>query len=78
MLAIAIGRSGNGGTNGVVRVINTSDGSVMNNANPGSEDDLRVAFSPSGTHFVTGGNGEAYIVENLDVDDETLARLLEP
>lgn len=64
MLAIAIGRSGNGGTNGVVRVINTSDGSVMNNANPGSEDRFySVAFSPSGTHFVTGGNGEAYIVE---------------
>lgn len=64
MLAIAIGRSGNGGTNGVVRVINTTDASVINNANPAGEDRFySVAFAPSDTHLVTGGNGEAYIVE---------------
>ena len=64
MLAIAIGRSGNGGTNGVVRVINTTDGSVINNANPAGEDRFySVAFAPSDTHLVAGGNGEAYIVE---------------
>ena len=64
MLAIAIGRSGNGGTNGVVRVINTTDGTVINNANPAGEDRFySVAFAPSGTHLVAGGNGEAYIVE---------------
>ena len=64
MLAIAIGRSGNGGTNGVVRVINTADGSVINNANPSGEDRFySVAFSPSDTHLVAGGNGEFYIVE---------------
>ena len=64
MLAIAIGRSGNGGTNGVVRVINTSTGSVINNANPASEDRFySVAFAPSDTHLIAGGNGEAYIVE---------------
>lgn len=64
MLAIAIGRSGNGGTNGVVRVINTSDGSVINNANPAGEDRFySVAFAPSDTHLVAGGNGEAYIVD---------------
>jgi WD40 repeat protein len=64
MLAIAIGRSGNGGTNGVVRVINTSDGSVINNANPAGEDRFySVAFAPSDTHLVAGGDGEAYIVD---------------
>ncbi len=64
MLAIAIGRSGNGGTNGVVRVINTTDGTVINNANPAGEDRFySVAFAPSDTHLVAGGNGEAYIVE---------------
>ncbi|MGB0602438.1 MAG: WD40 repeat domain-containing protein, partial [Candidatus Poseidoniaceae archaeon] len=50
MLAIAIGRSGNGGTNGVVRVINTTDGTVINNANPAGEDRFySVAFAPSDT-----------------------------
>ena len=64
MLAIAIGRSGNSGTNGVVRVINTTDGTVINNANPAGEDRFySVAFAPSDTHLVAGGNGEAYIVE---------------
>jgi len=64
MLAIAIGRSGNGGTNGVVRIINTSDGSVIANPNPAGEDRFySVAFSPSDTHIVAGGNGEAYIVD---------------
>ena len=64
MLAIAIGRSGNGGTNGVVRIINTTDGTVINNANPAGEDRFySVAFAPSDTHLVAGGNGEAFIVE---------------
>ncbi len=67
MFAIAIGRSGNGGTNGVVRVINSLTGVVLNNANPGGEDRFySVAFSPSGTHLVAGGNGEAYVVETTN------------
>ena len=38
MAAIAIGRSGWGGTSGVVRVIDTSNANVLQNLNPGSED----------------------------------------
>ena len=64
MAAIAIGRSGNGGTSGVVRVINMSDGSVIQNANPGGEDRFQsVDFSPSGTHILVGSSGDFYVVE---------------
>ena len=64
MAAIAIGRSGNGGTSGVVRMINMSDGSVIQNVNPGGEDRFQsVDFSPSGTHMLVGSSGDFYVVE---------------
>ena len=64
MAAISIGRSGNGGTNGVVRVINMSDGSVIQNLNPGGEDRFFSAeFSPSDTHLLIGSNNDFYVVE---------------
>ena len=64
MAAIAIGRSGNGGTNGVIRMINMSDGSVIQNVNPGGEDRFQsVEFSPSGTHMLVGSSGDFYVVE---------------
>jgi len=64
MAAIAIGRSGNGGTNGVVRIINTSDASTIRDVNPGSEDRFNsVDFSPSGTHIAVGTSGDFYVVE---------------
>tara|TARA_B100000519_G_scaffold202855_1_gene222648 strand:+ start:703 stop:1854 length:1152 start_codon:yes stop_codon:yes gene_type:complete len=64
MAAIAIGRSGNGGTNGVIRMINMSDGSVIQNVNPGGEDRFQsVDFSPSGTHMLVGSSGDFYVVE---------------
>ena len=45
-------------------IINTTDGTVINNANPAGEDRFySVAFAASDTHLVAGGNGEAYIVE---------------
>ena len=64
MAAIAIGRSGNGGTSGVIRMINMSDGSVIQNVNPGGEDRFQsVDFSPSGTHMLVGSSGDFYVVE---------------
>mgnify|MGYP006090173289 CR=1 FL=1 len=64
MAAIAIGRSGNGGTSGVVRMINMTDGSVIQNLNPGGEDRFEsVAFSPSGGHLLIGSNDNFYVVE---------------
>tara|TARA_B100000003_G_scaffold207206_1_gene224311 strand:+ start:158 stop:3574 length:3417 start_codon:yes stop_codon:yes gene_type:complete len=64
MAAISIGRSGNGGTNGVVRVINMTDGSVIQNLNPGGEDRFYSAeFSPSSTHLLIGSNNDFYVVE---------------
>ena len=64
MAAIAIGRSGNGGTSGVVRMINMTDGSVIQNLNPGGEDRFEsVVFSPSGGHLLIGSNDNFYVVE---------------
>ena len=64
MAAIAIGRSGNGGTNGVVRMINMTDGSVIQNLNPGGEDRFySVEFSPTGSHLLIGSNNDFYVVE---------------
>ena len=64
MAAISIGRSGNGGTNGVVRVINMTDGSVIQNLNPDGEDRFYSAeFSPSDSHLLIGSNNDFYVVE---------------
>ena len=64
MAAIAIGRSGNGGTSGVVRMINMTDGSVIQNLNPGGKDRFEsVVFSPSGGHLLIGSNDNFYVVE---------------
>ena len=64
MAAISIGRSGNGGTNGVVRIINMSDGTVIANLNPGGEDRFYSAeFSPSDSHILIGSNDDFYVAE---------------
>ncbi len=64
MAAISIGRSGNGGTSGVVRVINMTDGSVIQNLNPNGEDRFFSAqFSPSDSHILIGSNNDFYVVE---------------
>ena len=47
LVAVAIGRSGNGGTNGEVTLINTADGSEYGSLNPNGEDRYYDAvFSP--------------------------------
>ncbi|MEC8589202.1 MAG: hypothetical protein VXY35_03515, partial [Candidatus Thermoplasmatota archaeon] len=62
--AVAIGRSGNGGTNGVVRVMDVINGTVMQNLNPGGEDRFHsVDFSPSGSHIAIGTVGDYYVVD---------------
>ena len=62
--AIAIGRSGNSGINGVVRVIDVINGTVMQNLNPGGEDRFHsVDFSPSGSHIAIGTVGDYYVVD---------------
>ncbi|MGB1798645.1 MAG: hypothetical protein ACPHM4_05130, partial [Candidatus Poseidoniaceae archaeon] len=62
--AVAIGRSGNGGTNGVVRVVDVINGTVMQNLNPGGEDRFHsVDFSPSGSHMAIGTVGDYYVVD---------------
>ena len=62
--AIAIGRSGNSGINGVVRVIDVTNGTVMQNLNPGGEDRFHsVDFSPSGSHIAIGTVGDYYVVD---------------
>ena len=64
MAAISIGRSGNGGTNGVVRIINMTDGSVIQNLNPNGEDRFYSSqFSPSDSHLLIGSNNDFYVVE---------------
>ena len=64
MAAVAIGRSNNGGTNGVVRVVDVINGTVMQNLNPGGENRFHsVDFSPSGSHIAVGTVGDYYVVD---------------
>jgi WD40 repeat protein len=63
LLAVSIGRSGNGGTNGRVLLVDVSDGSVLNQfLNPNNEDRFYDAeFSPDGELIALAGNGDIYI-----------------
>lgn len=63
LLAVSIGRSGNGGTNGRVLFVDVTDGSVLNQfLNPNNEDRFYDAeFSPDGELIVLAGNGDFYI-----------------
>ena len=63
LVAVAIGPSGGGGTNGEVTLINTIDGSEYGNLNPNGEDRYYDAkFSPDGRHVALASNGDFYIV----------------
>ena len=63
LVAVSIGRSGNGGTNGQVFLIQTSDGQNLHSLNPSNEDRFYDAsFSPDGEHIALAGNGDFYIV----------------
>ncbi|MEE2667161.1 MAG: hypothetical protein VYC27_05930 [Candidatus Thermoplasmatota archaeon] len=62
LVAVSIGRSGNGGTNGQVFLIQVSDGSNLHSLNPNSEDRFYAsAFSPDGQFIALAGNGDFYV-----------------
>ena len=62
-VAVAIGRSGNGGTNGEVAVIGVQTGTELFAVNPNGEDRFYdVAYSPDGRYMALAGNGDVYIV----------------
>ena len=63
LMAVAIGRSGNSGTNGEITLINTADGTEFGNMNPNGEDRFYdAAFSPDGRHVAAAGNGDFFVV----------------
>ena len=62
-VAVAIGRSGNGGTNGEVTVISVATGIELYALNPNGEDRFYdAAFSPDGAYLALAGNSDIYIV----------------
>ena len=62
LVAVSIGRSGNGGTNGVVFLIQVADGTNLHSLNPNGEDRFYdAAFSPDGEHIAVAGNGDFYV-----------------
>jgi len=65
LVAVSIGRSGSGGTNGQVIIIQTSNGQQLGNGiNPNGEDRFYAsAFSPDGTKIAVAANGDFYIVD---------------
>ena len=63
LVAVSIGRSGNGGTNGQVFLIQTSNGQNLYSLNPSGEDRFYDAvFSPDGEHIALAASGDFYIV----------------
>jgi len=64
MIAVVIGRSGNGGTNGEVQIYNSLNGSEITSFNPGSEDRFySVDWSPDGSRILIGGREDVWIYE---------------
>ncbi|MBL6893272.1 MAG: hypothetical protein ISR20_06795, partial [Candidatus Poseidonia sp.] len=62
-VAVAIGQSGNGGTNGEVTVISVVTGAELYALNPNGEDIFYDAtFSPDGAYIALAGNSDIYIV----------------
>ena len=62
-VAVAIGRSGNGGTNGEVAVISVQTGTELYAVNPNGEDRFYdLAHSPDGRYMALAGNSDIYIV----------------
>ena len=64
LVAVSIGRAGNGGTNGQVFLIKVADGQKLGSGmNPNGEDRFYdSAFSPDGELIALAGNGDFYIV----------------
>ena len=65
LVAVSIGQSGNGGTNGQVKLIKVSDGLQQGNGlNPNSEDQFEdAAFSPGGEYIALASDDDFYIVD---------------
>ena len=65
LVAVSIGRSGNGGTNGQVILIQTADGQQLGSGiNPNGEDRFYAsAFSPDGSMIAVAANGDFYVVD---------------
>ncbi len=67
LIAVAVGRAGNSGTNGEVKIINTSSGLEERALNPASEDRFdSVAWSPDGSRIAMGGNDDMWIYETVN------------
>ena len=67
LIAVAIGRSGNSGTSGQVKIINTSSGLEERSLNPTGEDRFdSVAWSPDGSRIAIGGNDDMWIYETTN------------
>ncbi|MDP6362807.1 MAG: hypothetical protein QF633_06210, partial [Candidatus Poseidoniaceae archaeon] len=63
LVAVSIGRSGNGGTNGQVFLIQVANGQNLHSLNPSNEDRFYdSAFSPDGEHIALAGNSDFFIV----------------
>lgn len=62
MIAVVIGRSGNGGTNGEVQIYNSMNGSKTHSFNPASADRFySVDWSPDGSRILIGGREDVWI-----------------
>ncbi len=72
MIAVTVGRSGNGGTNGEVKLINTTSGVEEMSFNPNGEDRFdSVAWSPDGSRIAFGGNDDMWIYTTNLVNSST-------
>jgi len=64
MIAVVIGRSGNGGTNGEVQIYHSSNGTEITSFSPGGEDRFEsVDWSPDGSKIVIGGDEDVWVYE---------------
>jgi len=64
MIAVVIGRSGNGGTSGEVQIYNSLNGSEITSFTPGGEDRFySVDWSPDGSRILVGGREDVWIYE---------------
>jgi len=67
LIAVAIGRATSSGTNGEVKIINTSSGLEERSLNPGGEDRFdSVAWSPDGSRIALGGNDDMWIYDTVN------------
>ncbi|MFL2962299.1 MAG: hypothetical protein ACJZ2K_04895 [Candidatus Poseidoniaceae archaeon] len=62
MIAVVIGRSGNGGTDGEVQIYNSSNGDEITTFQPsGQERFYSVDWSPDGSRLAIGGNEDVWV-----------------